>query len=337
MFAYVVRRLIGGVFLLLLVSLVTFVLFFAGPINPAKFTCGKQCTPALIEQNTKALGYDKPVLEQWGTYVVGIVKGRDFPDDPALKKTAPETIAHCSAPCLGYSPQTSQNVTTELQPRIPVSVSLAIAAFIMWMIIGVGAGIIAALLRGSVIDKALVGVSLIFYAMPTVVTGLLLYQFVAIKWQLVPAPQYVPFSQSPVQWLQGLFLPALTLALYYAAGYVRLTRAFILETLGEDYLRTAKAKGVPRVRVLFRHTLRAALTPIVTQAGLDLGALLGGAIITEQIFSYPGLGALAVSSANQYDLPTTIGIVLVVATFIIIANLVVDVLYGLIDPRVKLA
>lgn len=337
MFVYVIRRLIGGIFLLLAVSLITFILFFAGPINPAKYTCGKQCTPALIEQNSKALGYDKPAIQQWSDFVVGIVKGRDFPDDPALRKTAPQTIAHCGAPCLGYSPQTSQNVTTELKPRIPVSASLAIAAFVMWIILGVGLGIVAALLRGSIVDKALVGVSLVFYAMPTVVTGLLLYQFVAIKWQLTPTPQYVTFSQSPIQWLQGLFLPALTLALYYAAGYVRLTRAFVLETLGEDYLRTAKAKGVPRVRVLFKHTLRAALTPIVTQAGLDLGALLGGAIITEQIFSYPGLGALAVSSANQFDLPTTIGIVLVVATFIILANLIVDILYGFIDPRVKLA
>lgn len=337
MFAYITRRLIGGVFLLLAVSLITFILFFAGPINPAKFTCGKQCTPALIERNTKALGYDKPVVQQWANFAVGIVKGREFPDDPALKKSAPETIAKCNAPCLGYSLQVSQNVTTELKPRIPVSASLAIAAFVMWIILGVGLGITAALLRGTIIDKTLVGVSLVFYAMPTVVTGLILYQFVSIKWQLVPTPVYTPFGQSPSLWLQGLFLPALTLALYYAAGYVRLTRAFVLETLGEDYLRTAKAKGVPRARVLFKHTLRAALTPIVTQAGLDLGALLGGAIITEQIFGYPGLGTLAVSSAVQFDLPTTIGIVMVVATFIILANLIVDVLYGFIDPRVKLA
>lgn len=337
MFAYAIRRIVGGIFLLLVVSLFTFILFFAGPINPARYTCAKQCTPALIEQNSKALGYDKPVIQQWGQFVVGVVKGRDFPNDPALKKTAPQTIAHCPAPCLGYSPLVSQNVTAELTPRIPVSASLAIAAFIMWIVLGVGLGIIAALMRGSIIDKALVGVSLVFYAMPTVVTGLLLYQFVSIKWGLVPTPQYTPFTQGPALWLQGLFLPALTLALYYAAGYVRLTRAFILETLGEDYLRTAKAKGVPRERVLFKHTLRAALTPIVTQAGLDLGALLGGAIITEQIFSYPGLGALAVSSATQFDLPTTIGIVVVIATFIILANLVVDILYGFIDPRVKLA
>lgn len=337
MIAYVIRRLIGGIFLLLAVSLITFILFFAGPINPAQFTCGKQCTPALIERNSKALGYDKPVLQQWAQFSVGIVKGREFPDDPALKKSAPETIAKCDAPCLGYSLQVSQNVTTELKPRIPVSASLAIAAFVMWIILGVGLGIVAALLRGSVVDKALVGVSLVFYAMPTVVTGLILYQFVSIKWQLVPTPTYTPFSTSPGLWLQGLFLPALTLALYYAAGYVRLTRAFVLETIGEDYLRTAKAKGVPRARVLFKHTLRAALTPIVTQAGLDLGALLGGAIITEQIFGYPGLGTLAVSSAVQFDLPTTIGIVMVVATFIILANLIVDVLYGFIDPRVKLA
>lgn len=337
MFAYVVRRVIGGIFMLLLVSLVTFIMFFAGPYNPAQFTCGKQCTPALIERNSKALGYDKPVVEQWADFAVGIVKGRDFPDDPALKKAAPETIAHCPAPCLGYSLQTSSTVVDELKPRIPVSASLAIAAFIMWMIIGVGFGIVAALRRGTLIDKVLVGGSLVFYAMPTVVTASIFYQFIAIKWALVPQPEYIPLSQNPGQWLVGLFLPALTLALFYAAGYVRLTRAFVLETLGEDYLRTAKAKGVPGRQVLFRHTLRAALTPIVTQAGLDLGALFGGAIITEQVFGYAGLGQLAVTSAVQYDLPTTIGIVVVLATFVIVANLIVDIMYGFIDPRVKLA
>ncbi len=337
MFAYVIRRVIGGIFMLLLVSLVTFILFFAGPVNPAQYTCGKQCTPALIERNSKALGYDKPVVQQWADFSVGIVKGRSFPDDPALKKKSPETVADCPRPCLGYSLQTSSTVLDELKPRIPVSASLAIAAFIMWMIIGVGFGIIAALRRGKLIDKVLVGGSLIFYAMPTVVTASLLYQFVAIKWELVPQPVYTPLSENPGQWLVGLLLPALTLALFYAAGYVRLTRAFMLETMGEDYLRTARAKGVPGRKVLFRHTLRAALTPIVTQAGLDLGSVLGGAIITEQVFGYAGLGQLAVTSAVQFDLPTTIGIVLVLATFVIIANLVVDILYGFIDPRVKLA
>ncbi len=135
--------------------------------------------------------------------------------------------------------------------------------------------------------------------------------------------------------MKGLFLPALTLALVYIAGYVRITRAFVLESMGEDYLRTAKAKGLLSRKILMKHTMRAALTPIVTVAGLDLGGLLGGAIITEQVFNYDGLGKLAVNSAITYDLPMTVGIVLVAAAFIIVANIVVDCLYALIDPRVK--
>lgn len=335
MVAYVIRRLISGLIMLIVMSLVTFLLFFAAPSDPARYTCGKNCTPELIEQNRKALGYDKPVLVQWEEFVKGLFVGREFPDDPALKKTAPETIAHCPAPCLGYSPQSSATVTSVLSSRIPVSASLALAAFVMWIILGVSGGVLAALKKGTVVDRSLVGTALVFYAFPTFFVGLFLYQYLAIKWQLTPVPEYTPLTQDPVAWLQGLFLPGLTLALFYIAGYIRITRAFVLESLGEDYLRTARAKGLKPRKVLVKHTMRAALTPITTIAGLDLANLLGGAIITENVFNYDGLGKLAVNSVHTYDLPVIVGIVLVLASFVIIANIVVDVLYAVIDPRVK--
>ncbi|MBO1766230.1 MULTISPECIES: ABC transporter permease [unclassified Allobranchiibius] len=335
MFTYIVRRLIGGVVMLIVVSFVTFLLFFSSGTNPAQYTCGKTCTPAIVEQNSKVLGYNEPVIEQWGRFVQGIAVGRDYPVDKSMIKD-PNTIVHCSAPCLGYSPQLAQTVTQTLKPRIGVSASLALAAFVMWMILGVGFGLVAAVRRGGLLDKTLVGVALMAYAMPTVVTALVLYQFLVIKWQVFPTPEYVGITNNPASWFVGLLLPGLTLALFYAGAYVRLTRAFILETLGQDFLRTAKAKGVAPRRILFKHTLRAALTPIVTQAGLDFGAVLGGAIITENVFGYPGLGQIAAQSAVTFDLPTTVGVVLILATFVIIANLVVDVLYGFIDPRVKL-
>ena len=335
MFAYVVRRVVMGVVMLVAMSLVTFLLFFAAPSDPARYTCGKNCTPELIEQNRKALGYDKPVLVQWGDFVKGVFVGRDFPDDPELAKTAPETIAHCPAPCLGYSPQASATVSSELSSRIPVSASLALAAFVMWILIGVSGGVIAALRKGRFVDRGIVGLALVFYAFPTFFVGLFVYQYFALKWQLTPVPEYTPLTQDPVAWLRGLFLPGLTLALFYIAGYVRITRAFVLESMGEDYLRTARAKGLAPPRILYKHTMRGALTPIVTIAGLDLASLLGGAIITEQVFNYDGLGKLAVSSVRQYDLPTIVGIVLVLASFVIVANIIVDVLYAVIDPRVK--
>lgn len=337
MFAYVVRRLFSGMVMLLVMSFVTFVLFFASPVDPARLTCGKNCTPQLVEQNRKALGYDKAWPVQWAEFVKGVFVGREYPEDPALRKSAPQTIVDCQAPCLGYSPMATAKVWDELKTAAPVSASLAVAAFIMWMVVGLTAGVVAALRKGTLLDRGIVGTALVFYAFPTFFIGLFVYNYFALVWKLVPLPTYTPFSESPALWLQGLFLPALTLALVYIASYARLSRAFVLESLSEDYLRTAKAKGLSPRTILFKHTMRAALTPIATMAGLDLGYLLGGAIITEQVFNYNGLGKLAVLSATTYDLPTTVGIVLLLASFIIVANIIVDVLYALIDPRVKYA
>jgi len=334
--AYILRRLISGFILMIVMSLVTFLLFFANPIDPARFACGKNCSPALQEQTRKALGFDKPVIVQWGDFLKGVVVGRDYPSDPALKKTAPETIVHCPAPCLGYSKVNNATVVTLIKDAFPVSLSLAIVAFLMWIAGGVIFGVIAALRKGSIIDRGIVGVSLIFFAFPTFFVGLFFYEFIAIKWQIVPIPEYVSIADGGVfTWLSGLLLPGLTLALFYMAGYVRMTRAFVLESMGEDYLRTAKAKGLAPRRVLVKHSMRAALTPLVTMAGLDLASLIGGAIITETVFNYNGLGKLALLSARNNDLPLTVGIVLLLAGFVIAANIIVDVLYAFIDPRVR--
>ncbi len=337
MFAYIVRRLFSGIVMLIVMSFVTILLFFSSAVDPARVMCGKSCTPERIEQTRKALGYDKPAVQQWTAFLGGVVKGREYPADEALRKAAPQLVVDCHAPCLGYSTVTQQSVGSTLWTKLPVTGSLAIAAFIMWMVVGVGLGIISALFKGTLLDRAIVGSSLLFYAFPTFAIGIALYTYLSLKWHLVKIPAYTPISESPSAWLQGLFLPALTLALVYIAGYVRLTRAFVLESLSEDYLRTAKAKGLAPRKILFKHTMRAALTPVVTAAGLDLGGLLGGAIITETIFNYDGLGKLAVLSNAQFDLPMIVGIVLVAATFVILANLIVDLLYALIDPRVKYA
>ncbi|MGZ4452571.1 MAG: ABC transporter permease [Nocardioides sp.] len=336
MFAYVVRRVISGVVLLIVMSMVTFVLFFAASGDPAQYACGKNCSPQLKEQTRKALGYDKPVTTQWVKFAEGVFTGRDYPDDPALKKSAPETISHCPAPCLGYSRQSTENVRTLLTDAMPISASLALMAFFLWIVAGVLLGIVAALTQGSIIDRGIVGFSLLFYAFPTFFIGLFLLKFVAIKWQLIQLPSYTPIADGGViAWLTNLFLPGLTLALVYLAGYIRITRAFVLESMTEDYVRTARAKGLKGRRVLFKHTMRAALTPLVTLAGLDLAALLGGAVITETVFNYNGLGRLAYKAATGYDLPTTVGVVLLLAAFVIVANIIVDLLYAVIDPRVR--
>jgi len=335
MFAYVVRRVFVGVIMLIVMSLVTFLLFFASPVDPARYACGKNCSPQLREQTRKALGYDKPTVVQWTDFMQGVVKGREYPDDPELKAKAPELIAECPAPCFGYSVVNSTTVNAELKEAFPVSLSISLAALILWLSGGVIFGVIAAVRKGSIVDRGIVALSLVFYAFPAFFIGVFLLKFLAIKWQFVPIPEYVPIADGFGLWLQGLFLPGLTLALLYMAGYVRMTRAFVLESMSEDYVRTARAKGLKSRRVLIKHSMRAALTPLVTLVGLDFAALMGGAIITETVFNYNGLGKLALDANLTYDLPTIIGLVLLLGSFVIVANIIVDVLYAVIDPRVR--
>jgi peptide/nickel transport system permease protein len=336
MLAYTIRRLFAGIIMLIAMSMITFVMFFASPVDHAKLACGKNCTVAQIKQVNKALGFNKPVHEQWFDFAVGVVKGREYPEDKSLRKSAPQLVAHCPAPCLGYSRVNIATVTQEFKDKIPVSASIALAAFFMWIVGGVALGVIAAITKGSIIDRGLVGISLVFYAFPTFFVGLFLLKFLAIKWHIFPVPNYTRIADGGLwEWFVNLLLPGLTLALFYMAGYVRMTRAFVLESMSEDYLRTAKAKGLAPRRILFKHTMRAALTPLVTMAGLDLAGLLGGAVITESVFNYNGLGKLAVDSITTFDLPTVVGLVLLLGAFVIVANIIVDILYAFIDPRVR--
>lgn len=314
--------------MLLLLTLVVFLLFSVLPTDPARLTCGKACTPAIIEANRHRLGLDLPVWQQYWEFLKGMFLGRTY-------GSGSQTF-ECSAPCLGYSFKRGEEVTVLIKDRFPATMWLAIGAFILWITIGISVGIYSALRRGKWQDKTVMSVSLVGYSLPSFFIGLILLFFVVLRWQLLPYPAYVPPLENPVQFFQTMILPWIVLAILYAAFYMRLTRNQMLDTLGEDYIRTARAKGLPERVVIRKHALRAGLTPIVTAAGLDLAGLLGGAIITEAIFSLPGLGALAISSVVDADLPLIVGITLVTATFIIVANLIVDLLYAVIDPRVRL-
>lgn len=330
MAAYLVRRIALMITLLFLLSITVFVLFQALPSDPARLTCGKVCTPALLAANRKRLGYDKPLLEQYQIFITGIFVGREFSSD------SPKPIK-CDAPCLGYSYSRHAEVMDLIVKAAPVTFWLAIGAFILWLTVGISLGIFAALKRGRWPDRLVMGASLVGYSFPSFFIGLILYFFVIIKWKLLPYPQYVSPFEDPIQFLQTMIVPWTVLAVLYTAFYMRLTRNQVLEVLNDDYVRTARAKGLPERTVVVKHALRAGLTPIVTAAGLDLAGLLGGAIISENIFSLPGLGSLAVKSVLDSDLPIITGITLLTATIIIIANLVVDLLYAVIDPRVRIA
>ena len=328
MFAYLVRRVLGMVVLLFLLSITVFFLFNLLPGDPARLTCGKACTPVIIEQNRHRLGLDEPVLTQYEKFLAGIFVGRTFSPD------SPEPI-QCRAPCLGYSFTRHEEVLTTIERAAPVTFFLAIGAFIIWIVTGISLGILAALNRGHWPDRLVMGISLVGYSFPSFFLGLILIFFVIIRWQLLPFPNYVSPFDDPVGFLQTMILPWIVLASLQAAFYIRLTRNQVLEVFGEDYVRTARAKGLPERVVVVKHALRAGLTPIVTAAGLDLAYLLGGAIIAENIFSLPGLGSLTVSSVLSSDLPLITGITLVTSSIIIFMNLVVDLLYAVVDPRVR--
>ena len=330
MTAYIIRRVALMFTLLFLLSLTVFFLFNLLPGDPARLTCGKACTPAIIEANRQRLGYDQPPLVQYTKFVEGIFFGRVFSPD------SPKPII-CAAPCLGYSFSRHIQVMSLITQAAPVTFWLAIGAFVIWIFAGVSLGIVAALRRGRWQDRLIMGVSLVGYSLPSFFIGLVFIFFVILKWQLLPFPQWVSPFVDPVGFLQTMILPWLVLAILYAAFYMRLTRNQVLEVLNDDFVRTARAKGLPERTVVVKHALRAGLTPIVTAAGLDLAGLLGGAIISENIFSLPGLGSLSVQSIVQSDLPVIEGITLITASLIIFANLIVDLLYAVVDPRVRLA
>ncbi len=318
------------VMLLFLLTLTVFFLFTLLPGDPARLTCGKACTPQIIEANRHRLGLDEPILTQYWKFVSGLFVGRVFSPD------SPQPII-CNAPCLGYSFNHREQVLTLIMRALPVTFWLASGGFILWLTTGISAGIYAALRRGRWQDRSVMGVALVGYSLPSFFIGLVLIFFVILKWHWLPFPSWVSPFEDPVRFVQTMALPWIVIAVLYAAFYMRLTRNQVLEVFGDDYIRTARAKGLPERTVVVKHALRAGLTPIVTAAGLDLAGLLGGAIITESIFSLPGMGSLAIGSVLNADLPLITGITLLTATFIIFANLVVDLLYGVLDPRVRIS
>jgi peptide/nickel transport system permease protein len=334
MITFLVRRILGGLLVIFLVSVVTFGIFQIGPkisgADPAYLYTGKNTPPAAIQAVDHALGLDQPLPAQYGLWLKGIVAGRDYTDGV-------DTVP-CSAPCLGYSFRVQEPVTGLIISALPVTASLALGAFILWIAGGLLIGVVSALRPGSVLDRGGMVFALIGVSLPVFFTAMLLeYTFSygppALRW--FPDLRYVPLTDNPEQWAANLVLPWITLALTYAALYARLSRANVKEVMSEDYIRTARAKGLSERRVVARHGVRAALTPVVTMAGLDIGLLLGGAVLTETVFNIPGIGRYAYDSIVNSDLPAIQGTVLFGAFFIVVANLIVDIVYAFLDPRVR--
>jgi peptide/nickel transport system permease protein len=335
--AYIAKRLAAMFGLLIVISIVVFGLFYIMPSDPAALTCGKNCTAQILKQDEHALGYDKPVATQYFDFVKGFFSERNFPDDPAQEKRAPQTIVHCEAPCLGYSPVQGQLVSKLISQAFPITLSLAVGSFVIWIFGGVGIGVIAAVWRGSWVDRLLSSLALVTYSMPAFFVGFLMLDYLCIRYGILPQPQWVSLTSDPIGWAKGMVAAWLTLAALYAATYVRFTRANMIETSSEDFIRTALAKGVPQWRITIVHTLRAAVVPLVTLAGMDLAGVLGGAAIIENVFNLNGIGKLAILAVTNLDLPVIVACVLIGAFMVVFFNFLVDILYSFLDPRVKQA
>ncbi len=335
MITYIIRRLFAAVVLLFIVSAATFSIFYlvprlvgATPETLATRYVGRAATPETVNLIAEKLGFYDPFWVQYGNWVKGVFVGADYDYGAGVER--------CPAPCFGYSFITRQPVWPDLLDRVPVTLSLAIGAAILWLAFGLTTGVVSALRRGSFLDRAAMTFSLAGVSLPIFFTGMIALLVFSYKLNLTaPGGTYTPFFENPGEWFYALLLPWIVLALQFSAQYARLTRAGMLETMSEDYIRTARAKGLRERDVDLRHGLRAALTPILTIFGLDFGLLLGGAVLTEQVFSLPGLGKYAVDAITTNDLPKVLGVTLMAATFVVVANLIVDLLYAVVDPRVR--
>jgi peptide/nickel transport system permease protein len=331
---FIVRRLIATVFLLIVVSIITFAIFFLIPRLAGQTTyqlatqyVGRNPTNAAVLAIEHKLGLNEPIYVQYGRFLRGLVFGQHY--------NSGTSTTYCPPPCFGYSFKSQQPVWPQMVSDLPVTISLAVGAAILWLVGGVTIGVISALKRGTFFDRFSMGIALAGVSLPIFFTGLISLELFSYKWPIFPNVTFVPITQNPLLWARNLVLPWVTLAFLYAALYARLTRAGMLETMSEDYIRTARAKGLNERTVIVRHGLRAALTPIITIFGMDLGALLGGAIITEATFSLHGLGLFTILAVQNQDLPEILGVTMLAAFFIVIANLVVDILYAVVDPRVR--
>jgi peptide/nickel transport system permease protein len=318
MIGYVARRIAWTFVLLALVSAVTFVIFYALPsADPAVLRAGRQASPRIVADIRARLGLDDPLYVQYWTYMKGVVLHFDF----------------------GYSYQTSQDIRSAIVSRLPATISMTVGALVLWLVVALPIGVVSAIRRGSLLDRVTMGGALLAISAPVYWLALVSLLLFARDIGAVPifdgANTYVGITDDPGRWLGSLLLPWMVLAAGFAAFYARLLRSNLVEVMSEDYIRTARAKGLSERRVVWRHGVRAAITPIVTVLGLDIGILLGGSILTESVFDIPGVGRYAFEAIQSADLPAIQGTVLFAAFFIVVANLLVDVAYAFLDPRVR--
>ncbi|MFF0472660.1 ABC transporter permease [Streptomyces sp. NPDC004284] len=325
---YVLKRLAGAALVLLALSVLVYALFYVAPGDPARLACGERCNPQQIAQVREQLGLNQSVFAQYLHFLQGVFAGREYSTGTG--------VLHCEAPCLGLSYQTDQQVTEVILDRLPATASLALGAMVIWLLVGIGTGLLSALRRGGLTERTLTVLTLAGTGTPVFILGLLLLMAVCAYLQWLPFPTYVPLGEDPEQWAWNMLLPWLTLGFFESAKYARLTRSSTLETLAEDHIRTFRAYGVGERSVVARHALRGAVPPVIALSAVDLGTMFGGAVLTESLFGIPGLGKTLIDGVRHIDLPIVVGIVLVTGVAVVLANVVADLLYALADRRVAL-
>jgi peptide/nickel transport system permease protein len=330
MFGYIIRRMVSAFLVVVLASMVVFAVFFFGPSNPAATICNEsgRCTQERQEALEEAMGLNDPAVDAYATWVKGLFSDREI--------TLGATY-ECEAPCLGISHITKEPVTDKLKEYFPATLSLAVGGAIVFLTLGVTTGVLAAKWRGTWADKAIVSSSLILNSIPYLLFALLAWIYLTQETSLFPETGYFPITEGVGAWFAGLLLPWLVIGVASSTAYARFTRGSMVETLGEDYVRTATAKGVSTNKVVYKHALRAGIVPIVTIFGLDFAALLAGTIVTEAIFEIDGIGVYGLEAVlPPQDLPVISATVLIGSVFVVTANLLVDIVYSFLDPRVRL-
>jgi peptide/nickel transport system permease protein len=328
MIMYILRRVASAISVIVVTIIASFCLFYLAPTDPAGVVCGPKCNPVRYQEIYKSMHLDESLPQQIGGYLEGLVAGRTY--------TSGGLTIDCSAPCLGYSYALGQPVTKLLANALPVTISIVFGSAIAYLVIGVAAGTFAARRRGTLLDRGVVAGTLSVGSIPYFVVALVASLYVPLYLGFIPHAAWVPITDNPLKWFGGLLLPWIVLGIVFSASYTRYSRGSMIESLSEDYVRTARAKGITERRVVYRHGLRAALTPIATIWGLDIAYSLTGAIFTESIFGLPGLGLVTLRAFGQYDLPVLMGGVLVGVVVLVLMNLLVDLLYTVLDPRVRL-
>ncbi|MFF1823117.1 ABC transporter permease [Kribbella sp. NPDC058245] len=330
MLYFVARRLVSALSVVLVTLVATFALFFIAPTDPAAAICGERnCTQQRYNEIKQNLNLDKPKVQQFAEYTAGIFAGRTFETSGVVQD--------CHAPCLGYSFKNDRPVTDMIKQRLPVTVSLVAGYAVLVLTIGVFVGSMAAKRRGTLGDRALMSSTLILSSVPYYIVALMISLYLTILYPILPRGGYTPISENAGKWAAGLITPWLVLGIYNCTAYARYSRGSMVETLSEDYIRTARAKGLSDRRVTYKHALRSGMIPVITIFGLDVAGSLAGAIFTERIFDLPGLGNLVLQSLESYDLPVIMGTVLIASVILVAMNFLVDIGYSLIDPRVRLS